>query len=418
MAAMIDPRLADVLSHAEGSTTDAGPPSSALTSLVTGPDSSTTTVGNTRTTTPAGASSASANTTLQGALRARMTAEVPGRDKAPDGRLHSIGGWLSVDTAASAPVTGTTPWFTISHWHWLAAKGMAPQIPAELGPTFPHLFTSEAQIVHDLTAWSALDSRGEITEEAAGMFAAVSGAAAMTLYGTVLLYAHRRDPVELPFELKEFGLEAAVRTVPRVTFAIGLTGQEVVTVLVNNSTAVFARRHRRTELVPDAAAALRGLLDPGADWAPYPMAGPVTLPAETVDMLATGEDTAGVIDEEPDENATDEQRAADAERRKKVDKSVRTTLKRARIPTGAAEDIAGIATATTDALAQVTLRTREVDVPRGEPAALAIAFLRNRGVVASFPSGSGANRHITYVSGNSSGIETGIESLRRVVTGR
>jgi hypothetical protein len=147
------------------------------------------------------------------------------------------------------------------------------------------------------------------------------------------------------------------------------------------------------------------------------MTGPVTLPISAVDQLATGADTAGVIADEPDEDATDEQRAADTARRKKVDKSVRSVMRKAQIPTGATEDITRIATATTDALAQVTLRTRSVDVPRGEPAAVAIAFLRNRGVVVSYPSGSGPNRHITYVSGNRSGVETGIEALRRVVTG-
>lgn len=351
------------------------------------------------------------------AMRARMRAEVPGRDKAPAGPHRRIGEWLSADANSSAPITGTSPWPTISHWHWLAAKGHVRQMPAELGPSFPHLFLSEAQIVHDLTAWSALNARGEITDEAKAMFGAVSGDAEMTLFGTVLLYAHRREPVELPAELKEFGLEAAVRNVPRVTFAIGLTEREVVTVLVNNATVVFTRRHRRGEVIADAADALRGLLDPGGDWKPYPMSGPVTLPGETVDALATSEDTAGVIDSEPAEDATDDEKAADAERREKVGKGVRTILRSARIPSGAAEDITGIATATTDAVAQVTLHDHSVDVPRGEPAALALAFLRGRGVVASYPSGSGPTRTITYVSGNTTGIRTGIAALRHVVTG-
>lgn len=407
MAAMIDPRLEAALTADSTDTITTGD----LGSLVnTDP---TPTAG------PAGAplaGSNSANSGLQAALRAQMTAEVPGRDKAPEGPLRTIGGWLSAPTE-SGPVTETSPWFTVSHWHWLAANELVRQMPADLGPTFPHLFVSESQIIHDLTEWSALDSRGQITDEAKQMFAAVTGDAELTLYGTVLLYAHRREQVELPSELKEFGLDAAVRNVPRVTFSIGVTGQEVVTALVNNDTVVFTRRHRRTELVPDAAAAARDLLDPTGDWEPHTMTGPVTLPLDAVDQLATGTDTAGVIDEEPNDDATDEERAADTARRKKIDKSVRTVMRQARIPTGAAEDIASIATATTDALAQITLRTRTVDVPRGEPAALAIAFLRGRGVVASYPSGSGPNRHITYISGNRSGIETGIEALRRVVTG-
>ena len=356
------------------------------------------------------------NSGLEAALRTQMATEVPGRDKAPEGPLRTIGGWLSAP-AESGPVTETSPWFTISHWHWLAANDLVRQMPADLGMTFPHLFLSESQITHDLTAWSALDSSGKITDEAAQMFAAVSGDADLTLYGTVLLYAHRRDPIEIPSELKEFGLEAAVRNVPRVTFAIGVTSQEVVTALVNNDTVVFTRRHRRGEPIPDAAAALRDLLDPTSDWQPHPMTGPVTLHINTVEQLATGKSTAGVIDDEPDEDATDEQRDADTTRRKTVEKGVRSTLREARTTAGAAADITSIATATTDALAQVTMRTTEVDVPRGDPGALAIAFLRNRGVVVSYPDGSGPNRHITYVSGNQSGIEAGIRALRRVVTG-
>jgi hypothetical protein len=262
-----------------------------------------------------------------------------------------------------------------------------------------------------------LNYRGEITDEAKAMFGAVSGDADLTLYGTVLLYAHRREPVKLPAELEELGLAAAVRNVPRVTFAIGLTDREVVTALVNNSTVVFNRRHRRGEIVADAAETLRGLLDPGGDWAPYPMSGPVTLPGEVVERLATGEDTAGLIDDEPGEDAPDAEKAADAERRERVGKGVRSVLRSSRIPSGAAEDVAGIATATTDALAQVTLHDRSVDVSRGEPAALALAFLRGRGVVASYPSGSGPTRTITYVSGNTTGIRTGIAALRRVVIG-
>jgi len=407
MAPMIDPRLEAALT-ADSTDTDTGGDLGSLITADPTPEAG-----------PAGTprvGASSTNSGLEAALRAQMTTEVPGRDKAPEGPLRTIGGWLSAP-AESGPVTETSPWFTVSHWHWLAANDLVRQMPADLGPTFPHLFTSESQIIHDLTEWSALDSAGEITDEARQMFAAVTGDAELTLYGTVLLYAHRREQVELPSELKEFGLDAAVRNVPRVTFAIGVTGQEVVTALVNNDTVVFTRRHRRTELVPDAAAELRDLLDPTETWEPHPMTGPVTLPIDAVDQLANGADTAGVIDDQPDKDATDEERAADTARRKKIDKSVRTVMRAARIPTGAAEDISSIATATTDALAQVTIRTRTVDVPRGEPAAVAIAFLRDRGVVVSYPSGSGPNRHITYVSGNRSGIETGIEALRRVVTG-
>lgn len=343
---------------------------------------------------------------------------VPGPDQAPEGPYRTIGGWLTATTDATAPVTATSPWFTVTHWHWLAAKGMVRPVPYELGALLPQIIDNEAQIIHDLTAWEALDSRGRITAEAEEMFGAVSGAAALTLYGTVLLYAHRRAPVELPGELKEFGLAAAVRDVPRVTFAIGVTDREVVTALINQSTVVIERRRRDGDADDDAAAALRRLLDPGGDWKPYPLpVTTITLPGDAVDQLATSEHTAGVIDAEPGDDATDEERAADAERRRRVGDGARRILTAAQIPGSAAGVIADIAAATTDALAQVTVRDSSVDVARGEPSALALAFLRGKGVVASYPVGSGRWRRVVYTSGNKEGIATGIGELRRVVSG-
>lgn len=344
-------------------------------------------------------------------------ADVPGPEQAPEGPYRNIGEGLTAQ-AITPPVTGTSPWFTTGHWHWLSAKGYVRPMPAELGIHFPHLFLSEAQIVHDLKEWAALDRHGALTAEADAMFGAVTGSATLTLYGTVLLYAHRRrEPVTLPAELQEFGVAAAVRDVPRVTFAVGLTDDEVVTALVNNDTVVFNRRWRRSGLDDDAAVALRELLDPVHDWAPYPLDAPVTLAGEVVEELATGETTAGIIDSEPGDEASEEERAADRERREKVGGGVRSVLRGAHLPKPATEAIAAIATATTDAMAQVTVKTAEVDVPRGEPAALALAFLRGRGVVASYPSWSGTRLFITYVTGNEPGIATGISALRRVASG-
>ena len=345
------------------------------------------------------------------------TAGVPGPDQAPPGDYGVVGSWLSVSTTPGPAVTGTSPCFTVTHWHWMAAKGMVPPVPAELGVLLPPVVSSEAQLAHDLTVWEVLDGRGDITDEASQMFAAVSGAAALTLYGTVLLYAHRRAPVELPHKLKEFGLEAAVRNVPRVSFSIGVTGREVVTVVVNNGSVWFTRRYRRVGVDDDAAAALWSLLDPAGAWDPYPLATPITLPGEAVELLTTDPDTAGVIDDEPDEDAPAEQRAADEARRRKVSEGARRILGGAGVTSGSTRAIADIAAATTDALAQVVVRSNAVDIPRGEPAALAISFLRGKGVVTSHPVGSGRWRRTIVASGNADGITSGIAVLRRVVSG-
>lgn len=350
--------------------------------------------------------------TASPALRAAMRALVPGRDKAPAGANRVIGGWLTADATTAAPVTETSTYFSLSHWHWLAAMNLVRAIPADLGPTYPHLFISESQIVHDLKAWSALDDDGKLTSEAADMFGAVTGHAELTVFGTVLLYAQRRDPVKLPEMLKEFGLEAAVRDVPRVTFAIGITEREVVTALVNNSTVVFTRRLRRGEATADAAAAVLELLDPDGAWPAYPLATPIVLSGDVVDQLATGEDTAGLIDTEPGEDATEAEQDEDTTRRDKVRKGVRAVLGAAKVPAAAAEEIAEIAASTTHALAQITVRTSDVDVARTGPGALAVVFLRGRGAVASYPSGSDQFRRITYVAANASGIKTGISVLR------
>ncbi|MFA5709945.1 hypothetical protein [Mycolicibacterium sp.] len=355
--------------------------------------------------------------TASPALRTAMRALVPGPDSAPAGTSRVIAGWLTDDNTASAPVTETSPYFTVSHWHWLAAQNLVRRIPADLGPTFPHLFGSEAQIIHDLKAWSALDEKGALTSEAAEMFGAVTGHAELTAYGTVLLYAQRREPVKLPAELEEFGLAAAVRNVPRVTFAVGATEREVVSAVVNNSTVVFSRRLRRTDTTADVAAGIVEVLDPDGQWPVYPLTAPIVLPASVTEELATNPDTAGLLDTEPGEDATNEERAADAARRERIRKVARAVLGSARTPAAAAEAIAEIATATTHALAQITVRTSDVDVSRTDPGALAVIFLRDRGVLASYPSGSGQWRRITYTRGNVSGITDGITALRNAYRG-
>lgn len=343
--------------------------------------------------------------------------EIPGAEAAPAGPHRDVGGGISAAND-TPPVTGTSAWFTAAHWHWLAAKDMTRPVPLELGPTAPFLFISEAQIIRDLREWSVLDARGHITAEAAAMFEVVSGTAELTLYGTVLLYAHRRrEPVEIPAVLEEYGVGAGVRDIPRISFAIGLTSAEIVTTVVNNGSVVFTRRWRRGGIDADAAVALRTLLDPQDVWPPYPLPHPVVIPHGAVEQLARSEETAGVIDTEPGEEATAAERATDAALRARVGGGVRSVLREARIPSDAAESMADIAAATTDALAQVVVRTSTVDVSRGEPSALALAFLRGKGVVASYPGGSGQFRRVSYVPGTASCIETGIASLRRVVSG-
>ena len=346
------------------------------------------------------------------ALRAAMRALVPGRDTAPtDGMHRRIGDWLTADNTVLTPVTETSPYFTVSHWHWLAATGKVRRIPAELGPTFPHLLTSEAQITHDLTAWSALDPQGRITSEAETMFGAVTGHASLTVYGTVLLYGQRRAASQLPSELKGFGLEAAVRDVPRVTFIIGITTREVVTALVNNISVVFTRRLRRNDEAADAAAAILELLNPDGHWNPYPLPRPVVLPGTVIDDLAANSDTATLFDAEPDADVDADAASANAAARERARAAATKVLRAAKIPSAAQSAIAQIAAATTHALAQITVSTSNVDVPRGDPGALALAFLRDRGVVASYPSGSGKFRRITYTSGDTTGITSGINAL-------
>ncbi|ART70465.1 hypothetical protein BTO20_19530 [Mycobacterium dioxanotrophicus] len=357
------------------------------------------------------------NVRASSTLRDAMDTLVPGPDTAPDGGFRTVGGWLSADNSLSSPVTEVSPWFTVSHWQWLAAKNMVRRMPVELGLVLPHLFISEAQVIFDLKAWGALSGDGQITAEAADMFGAVTGFSELTVYGTVLLYAQRRTPKKLPAVLEKFGLSAAVRDVPRVSFAVGISDREVVTTLVNNNTVVFARRLRRIHDTADAAEAVLGLLDPQGIWPEYPLRTSVVLPGTVADELATSAATAKLIDAEPDEDATDDERAADAALRAGVRKGARKILAAARTPTAATDAIAEIATSTVHALAQITVRTNDVDTQRGAPSALALAFLRGKGIVASYPSGTGPLRRITYTRGNTAGIEEGIKVLRHAYRG-
>lgn len=340
-----------------------------------------------------------------------------GRDKLAPDTQRLIGGWLCAPLEGTAPVTGTSAWFTVSHWHWLAAKQYVRKMPSMLGLNLPYLFVSEAQIMHDLREWGVLMADGEITDEARSMFDAVSGSAEMTVFGTVLLYSMRHEMPQLPKQLVDLNAQCAVRDIPRVTFAIGITGREVVSVLLNNHTAYFDRRLRRSTPTRDAAVAVRKLLDPGDDWPAFPIRTPVTVTSAVAEQLATDPDTKALLDTEPGPDAPDEVRVADAEKRKAIGKGVKRIAKAANISSSSAEVLADIATATTHSMAQITLRTSDVDVARGDPAAVALYFMQGRGAFVGYPTGNGQWRRITYVSGDVGGIEKGIEALRNTYRG-
>jgi protein-disulfide isomerase-like protein with CxxC motif len=341
-----------------------------------------------------------------------------GHDNSATHTYRKVGERLSVSADTSAPVTGTSEWSTVSHWHWLAATGHVRQIPKMLGPTLPYLFLSEAQIVHDLTEWSVLDGDGNITDEAAAMFAAVSGSANLTLFGTVLLHSQRHPTPQLPKQLVALNLQHAVRAIPRVTFSIGITDREVVSALMNNHRVYFQRRLRRATETRDAAVAVRELLDPGDDWPAFTMRTPVTVTSKVMAQLAADPSTSAVLDTEPAADAPDEVRVADTEKRQEVRKEVKRIAKSANVSSESADLLADIAASTTHTLAEICLRTSDVDVSRGDRASLALTFLQGRGAVVNYPTGNGEWRRITYVPGDVSGIEKGVEALRSIYRGR
>ncbi|KXO92974.1 Uncharacterised protein (plasmid) [Tsukamurella tyrosinosolvens] len=351
-------------------------------------------------------------------LRAEMSRVTSPSDLTEANADHrTIGGWLTVDNSLTAPVTSTSPYFTLSHWHWLAAKGLIQQLPADFGPTLPRLDLSEGQIVHDLTQMEALDRSGALTSEAKAMFDALSGLADVTVSGIVLLRYLRRTGVEIPSVIKEFNLEKAVRHIPRVTFRIGVTANEVVCALLNNSTFSITRSYRVAGAAEDAASALLDLLDPDRQWQPYPLKAPVVLPAATIRSLAADPETGTVIDTDPGEDATEDEREDDAARRKAIRTAVTAAATAVDVPSTAAAALADIGSATVHASAEITVATSAVDVSRAEPAALAMAFLTGKGLVLSYPRGEGATKQIVYAGGTEKRIEEAIETLRASFAG-
>ncbi|MFZ2241110.1 MAG: hypothetical protein WAV90_16475, partial [Gordonia amarae] len=125
----------------------------------------------------------------------------------------------------------------------------------------------------------------------------------------------------------------------------------------------------------------------------------------------------GIRDAEPGPDTDRETRVADAEIRAGARKAAKRIATAERLPSKAAELLAEIASSTTHALAQITVRTCDVDVSRGPRAALALAFLDGSGVVASYPTGDGPWRRITYVPGSVAGIEKAITALRDAYRG-
>jgi hypothetical protein len=189
----------------------------------------------------------------------------------------------------SAPVPGASR-FDQRHLIRLHQVGLLTELPYELGP-MPS-FDFGPGIDYDLERWNLVrrdpgtEHGFSFTEEAAEVFAGVDHWD-WAVWGLALLYDERpRITVDLPDEMMQYGLQYALRDIPRVTFMITVR-EDIVTVILHNSSRIsIDALPAHPDPAKQIGTILRELLDPKGQWQPYPLTGEVVVPLETVTQAA------------------------------------------------------------------------------------------------------------------------------------
>lgn len=184
--------------------------------------------------------------------------------------------------------------FDQRHLIELFNRGLINELPYELGPM--PLLPGGPEIGKDLARWNVIDGRGKLTSEAAALFAGIT-AYSWAITGTVLLYNERRDiQAQIPDELLKYGLQYAIRDIPRVTFLIGVlsktiegVAEPVISSIVQarGRLIIGADQHPRTEegAYQKVAQIVSAIIDPKRTWKPYPLA-ETAIPAATATAVA------------------------------------------------------------------------------------------------------------------------------------
>lgn len=266
--------------------------------------------------------------------------------------------------------------FDQRHFIELYRRGLLETLPLELGP-MPVVDLGH-ELWEDLIRWNVVDGRtGQLAPEAQELFAGIIDYD-WALWGLVLLYNERRTiTADLPEELFQFGVQYAVREIPRVPFLIGVRGQRVVTTVIANGEMDISSdptegprdsvRHQQVGRI------LLSLLDPQRSWEPYPM--------PRVSIPAPHSGGAGLA----------APRNGDSKARKKEARTTVATLEGAGSSSTAAAVIGELLSQDNPASAQITVSRRgATGVETAPDNAIGLLFFSGtkRGMVVSYPTRS------------------------------
>lgn len=204
------------------------------------------------------------------------------------------------DRAIRGEVDVAADVFDQRHLIALYQRGLINELPIELGPM--PVFDLGPSVDEDLKRWNIVDpSTNELTEPAQEYFAGLVGYE-WAVWGIVLLYNQRMEIVsDLPEEFLQYGVQYAIRDVPRVSFLIGYReGTFTTATLAAGQLALATDRARsntdehRNEAVGQI---IMAILDPQKQWKPHPMER-ISIPAAAAEALKRDrtDDTEDVLE--------------------------------------------------------------------------------------------------------------------------
>lgn len=159
--------------------------------------------------------------------------------------------------------------FSMEHWLYLAAKGLAPAAPVELSPFPLPLHPAEAY-ERNLREWELIDGDGKPYPDLLDLMKKMTIDYEKAVWGTVRfpLRAHDRE-YEFDEESANWGLEAKQTIIPRVPFLITWSrGGEIVSATSTEEGMNVNRRPAQDNYLQDFAEEIQAVLNPAGEWEP------------------------------------------------------------------------------------------------------------------------------------------------------
>ncbi|TXH11173.1 MAG: hypothetical protein E6R04_03165 [Spirochaetes bacterium] len=297
--------------------------------------------------------------------------------------------------------------FSIHHLVWLSRNGLVNDYPYALGPfpatlDFADTGRFDSRLKEDLQRWGVLTSDGQLNPDAEFLFNAILGSSEWMLWGTILLHSLKTNArAEFdPKKADDFGLKHAVRDVPRVTFTIAVTEQEIVTAMNAPPALIFGRAPRTGKVCEQVGEILKDMLDPEHNWSPWE-GSQLTISAGNADAMAKNPETSKMVSEDAEQEDVEAQSEA-----------IEAALTELDVPLHVSKEFADLMSVPTTASVQAVL---DYASDRGRittSLGIGVAFLDGKGVVVSYPVGKTARtRSLYYVPGDTKGFVDAVEAL-------